>query len=183
MFYRTSDCSSINNDTNDRGEIIGPVDAGTFAFSPFYCRVLLRPNHLRSCCLTWQIHRAPKSDRPLLQDTHKPHAFESTFGFKNTTVLHPPSSIGICCFQSPYLLLCRHQIMKLITRPSDPLALYISPKQNLVVEETGVLLNKGDVELLGSAEDSAVVLTAGRSGNVLDTRASSAEDVIDEGEL
>lgn len=53
----------------------------------------------------------------------------------------------------------------------------------LVVEETGVLLDKGNAELFGGAEDCLVVLAASRGGNVLDARAGSTEDVVDEGEL
>lgn len=52
----------------------------------------------------------------------------------------------------------------------------------LVMEKTNVLLDKGDVELLGSGKDGLVVLAAGRGGNVLDTGAGSAEDVVDKGE-
>jgi hypothetical protein len=52
-----------------------------------------------------------------------------------------------------------------------------------VVEQTDTLLNEGDSKLLGSLEDGGVVLAAGRGGNVLDTGAGGAEDVVDEGEL
>lgn len=38
-----------------------------------------------------------------------------------------------------------------------------------MVEETDVLLHKGDAQLLGCVEDSAVVLAATRSSNVLST--------------
>lgn len=37
------------------------------------------------------------------------------------------------------------------------------------MEETSVLLDKGNVELLGGAEDGTVVLAAGRGSNVLDS--------------
>ena len=46
-----------------------------------------------------------------------------------------------------------------------------------------MLFHKSDAELLGSAEDSAVVLATSRGGNVLDARAGNAEDIVDEGEL
>jgi hypothetical protein len=52
-----------------------------------------------------------------------------------------------------------------------------------VVEQTDGLLNKGDAQLLSGLEDGGVVLAAGRGGNVLDTGAGGAEDVVDEGEL
>lgn len=38
----------------------------------------------------------------------------------------------------------------------------------LVVEETNVLLHKGDAELLSRLEDGTVVLAATRGGNVVD---------------
>jgi len=53
----------------------------------------------------------------------------------------------------------------------------------LVMEESSVLLHKSDAELLGSAEDSAVVLATGGGSNVLDPGAGNAEDIVDEGEL
>ena len=52
-----------------------------------------------------------------------------------------------------------------------------------MVEQAHTLLHKGDTHLLGGLEDRGVVLAAGRGGDVLDTRAGSAEDVVDEGEL
>lgn len=52
-----------------------------------------------------------------------------------------------------------------------------------MVEETDVLLHKGDAELLGRLKDGAVVLAATRGGNIVDTRASNAEDVVDKGKL
>ena len=55
--------------------------------------------------------------------------------------------------------------------------------KHLVVEQTDTLLDKGNTELLGSLKDRGIVLAAGGSGNVLDTRAGGTEDVVDEGEL
>jgi hypothetical protein len=52
-----------------------------------------------------------------------------------------------------------------------------------VVEQTDTLLDEGDTQLLGGLEDGGVVLAAGGGGNVLDTGAGGAEDVVDEGEL
>jgi hypothetical protein len=52
-----------------------------------------------------------------------------------------------------------------------------------VVEKADILLNKGDAQLLGRFEDGPVVLAASRSCDVLDTRASRAEDVVDEWKL
>lgn len=52
-----------------------------------------------------------------------------------------------------------------------------------MVEQTDTLLDEGDAQLLGGLEDRGVVLAAGGGGNVLDTGAGSAEDVVDEGEL
>ncbi len=53
----------------------------------------------------------------------------------------------------------------------------------LVVEETNILLDKGDTQSLGRLENGTVVLAAAGGGNVLDTGAGGAEDVVDEGEL
>ena len=53
----------------------------------------------------------------------------------------------------------------------------------LVVEQARVLLDDGDAELLGCAEDRAVVLAARRGGNVLDAGAGGTEDVVDKGDL
>jgi hypothetical protein len=55
-------------------------------------------------------------------------------------------------------------------------------RKTLVVEQTSVLFDKSDVQLLSSGKHSLVILTASGSGDVLDTRASSAEHVVDEGE-
>lgn len=52
-----------------------------------------------------------------------------------------------------------------------------------MVEQADTLLHEGDTELLSSLKDRGVVLATGRGSNVLDTRAGSAEDVVDEGEL
>ena len=52
-----------------------------------------------------------------------------------------------------------------------------------MVEQTGVLLDEGDTELLSGLEDGAVVLATTGSGNVLDTGASGAVNIVDEGEL
>lgn len=52
-----------------------------------------------------------------------------------------------------------------------------------MVEQTDTLLDEGDTQLLGGLEDGGVVLAAGGGGNVLDTGAGGAEDVVDEGEL
>ena len=54
---------------------------------------------------------------------------------------------------------------------------------DLVVEQTGVLLDEGDAELLGGLENGTVVLATAGGGNVLDAGASGAVDVVDEGEL
>lgn len=51
------------------------------------------------------------------------------------------------------------------------------------MEQTDTLLNEGNAQLLSGLEDGSVVLAAGGGGNVLDTRAGGAEDVVDEGEL
>lgn len=40
-------------------------------------------------------------------------------------------------------------------------------RYRLVVEQTNVLLNKGNAKLLGGIEDGSVVLAAARSSNVL----------------
>ncbi len=53
----------------------------------------------------------------------------------------------------------------------------------LGVEETGVLLDKGDAQLLGRLKDGLVVLAAQRGCDVLGTRTSSPVDVVGEGEL
>jgi hypothetical protein len=53
----------------------------------------------------------------------------------------------------------------------------------LVVEETDVLLDKGDAQLLGRLEDGHVVLATPRGGDVLDAGAGGTVDVVDEGEL
>lgn len=53
----------------------------------------------------------------------------------------------------------------------------------LVVEQTNILLDKGDTQTLGRLDNSAVVLAAAGGGNVLDAGAGRAEDVVDEGEL
>lgn len=52
-----------------------------------------------------------------------------------------------------------------------------------MVKQADALLDKGDAQALSSLEDGRVVLAAGGSSDVLDTRASSAENVVDEGEL
>lgn len=54
---------------------------------------------------------------------------------------------------------------------------------NLVVEQTDTLLNEGDAQLLSSLEDGGIVLATSGGGDVLDTGAGSAEDVVNEGEL
>ena len=54
---------------------------------------------------------------------------------------------------------------------------------DLVVEQTGVLLDEGDAELLSGLEDGTVVLGTAGSRNVLDAGASGAVDIVDEGEL
>ena len=59
----------------------------------------------------------------------------------------------------------------------------ICPAQHLVVEETNVLLDKGNAKLLSSLVNRTVVLATAGSGNVLNSRTGSAEDVIDEREL
>lgn len=52
-----------------------------------------------------------------------------------------------------------------------------------MVEETNVLLDKGDAQALGGLDNGAVVLAAAGGGNVLDAGAGGAEDVVDKGEL
>jgi hypothetical protein len=55
--------------------------------------------------------------------------------------------------------------------------------EHLVVEKADTLFHKSDAKLLGSLEDRGIVLATSRGSNVLNTRAGSAEDVVDEGEL
>lgn len=52
-----------------------------------------------------------------------------------------------------------------------------------MVEQTDTLLDEGDTQLLGGLEDGGVVLATGGGGNVLNTGAGGAEDVVDKGEL
>ena len=52
-----------------------------------------------------------------------------------------------------------------------------------MVEQTGTLLDKHNAKLLRSLEDSTVILAATGGGDVLDTGAGGAEDVVNEGEL
>lgn len=52
-----------------------------------------------------------------------------------------------------------------------------------MMEETDILLNKSDAQLLRRLKYGRVILAATGSGDVLHTRTSSAEHVIDEGEL
>ncbi len=51
------------------------------------------------------------------------------------------------------------------------------------MEEAGVLLHKGDAQLLSGAENRAIVLATAGGSNVLDAGAGGAIDVIGEGEL
>lgn len=51
------------------------------------------------------------------------------------------------------------------------------------MEKASALLDEGNAELLGSLKDRSIVLATARSSNVLDTRAGSAENVVDKGEL
>jgi hypothetical protein len=53
----------------------------------------------------------------------------------------------------------------------------------LVVEETGLLLNKRDSALLRRIVDRLVVDGSTRRSRILDTRRRSAENVVHEGEL
>lgn len=53
----------------------------------------------------------------------------------------------------------------------------------LVVEQTDVLLNEGDAELLRRLKDGLVVLAAARRSNVLGTRLGNAVNIVREGEL
>jgi hypothetical protein len=53
----------------------------------------------------------------------------------------------------------------------------------LVVEETDVLLHKGDAQLLGRGKDLGVVLAAARRGNKFGSRSGDAVYVVGEGEL
>lgn len=52
-----------------------------------------------------------------------------------------------------------------------------------MVEQSDVLLNKGNAELLSSLKHGTVVLAAARGSNVLDAGARGAEDIVNEGEL
>lgn len=52
-----------------------------------------------------------------------------------------------------------------------------------MVEQTSVLLDKGNAQVLGRLEDGAVVLAAAGGGDVVDAGAGCSEDVVDEGEL
>lgn len=52
-----------------------------------------------------------------------------------------------------------------------------------MMEEADILLNKRNAKLLRSLEDSAVILAASGSCDVLDAGSRCAEDVVDEGEL
>lgn len=52
-----------------------------------------------------------------------------------------------------------------------------------MVEQTSVLLDKGNSQLLGRLEDGAVVLATAGGGDVVDAGAGCSEDVVDEGEL
>ena len=51
------------------------------------------------------------------------------------------------------------------------------------MEQTSTLLDERDTKLLGGIKDRAVVLRTAGCGDVLDTGAGGAEDVVDEGEL
>lgn len=52
-----------------------------------------------------------------------------------------------------------------------------------MVEQSDVLLDKDNTQLLGSLEDGSVVLAATGCGNVLDARAGCTVYVVDKGEL
>lgn len=52
-----------------------------------------------------------------------------------------------------------------------------------MVEQTNALLNEDNIELLGGIEDGLVILAPTWSSNVLDSGATSSEDVVDEWEL
>lgn len=52
-----------------------------------------------------------------------------------------------------------------------------------MVEQSDVLFNKHNTQLLGSLKDSSVVLTTTGRGNILDARAGCTVYVVDEGEL
>lgn len=51
------------------------------------------------------------------------------------------------------------------------------------MKQPDTLLHKRDAQLLCGVEDGLVVLTARRCSHVFDARATSAEDVVDEGKL
>lgn len=96
----------------------------------------------------------------------------------------------ICAYQSTLSIIRNHNHnRKRHTFPfQTPLPFFTlssqkQPSPSLVVEQTRALLDKRDTQLLGRLKDRAVVLATAGSGNVLDTGASSTEDVVDEGEL
>ena len=52
-----------------------------------------------------------------------------------------------------------------------------------VVEQPGTLFDEGDAQLICGVKDCSIVLTADRTGNVLDTRPGNPVNVVDEREL
>lgn len=64
-----------------------------------------------------------------------------------------------------------------------PALLLIASISPLVVEETNVLLDEGDAELLRCLEDGLVILATARSSNVLGSRLGSTVHIVGEWEL
>jgi preprotein translocase subunit YajC len=52
-----------------------------------------------------------------------------------------------------------------------------------MMEQSSTLFDKRDAKFLRRLEDGAVVLTTAGSGNVFGSRASGAEDIVNEWEL
>ena len=69
-----------------------------------------------------------------------------------------------------------------ITAVSSPTKTVVN-SSHLVVEQTGALFDEDDTKLLGRLKDGAVVLATAGGSDVLGTRTSCTEHVVDEGEL